>query len=68
MMIEKIFIIFSVATICMMFAMAFNKAMALPDVYFSHSTGDCVKVENFAEGDNYSCEKLPNRYYHVYTE
>ena len=27
-------------------------ASAYPDVWFSHSTGDCVKVLNYAEGDH----------------
>jgi hypothetical protein len=40
----------------------------LPDVWFSYSTGDCVKVLNYAEGDTYSCENMPPRYYHVWTE
>lgn len=47
---------------------AFLTAMALPDVWFSYSTGDCVKVLNYAEGDNYNCENLPKRFYHVWVE
>jgi len=41
-------------------------AASLPDVWFSYSTGDCVKVLNYNEGDAYSCENLPSRYYHVW--
>jgi len=48
--------------------LSFLSAMALPDVWFSHSTGDCVKVLNYNEGDNYSCENLPNRFYHVWVK
>ena len=47
---------------------AFLTAASLPDVWFSYSTGDCVKVLNYAEGDNYSCENLPKRFYHVWVE
>ena len=43
-------------------------ASAYPDVWFSHSTGDCVKVLNYAEGDNYTCENLPSSFYHVWVE
>ena len=41
---------------------------SLPDVWFSHSTNECVKVLNYEEGDNYSCENLPKRFYHVWVK
>lgn len=47
---------------------AVNNALTLPDVWYSYSTNDCVKVLNYAEGDNYSCENLPKRFYHVWVE
>lgn len=47
---------------------AFLTAIELPDVWFSYSTGDCVKVLNYAQGDTYSCENLPKRFYHVWVE
>ena len=47
---------------------AFLTAAELPDVWFSYSTGDCVKVLNYAQGDNYNCENLPKRFYHVWVE
>lgn len=50
------------------FSYAVLSSAGLPDVWFSHSTGDCVKVLNYVEGDNYSCENMPPRYYHVWTE
>ena len=50
------------------FTYAMLSASALPDVWFSHSTGDCVQVLNYAEGDNYSCENMPPRYYHVWVK
>ena len=37
-----------------------------PDVHFSNSTGECVKVLNYAENDLYSCDNLPKRYNHVW--
>lgn len=51
---------------CMCYA--FLTAVSLPDVWFSYSTGDCVKVLNYAQSDNYSCENLPKRFYHVWVE
>lgn len=45
-----------------------NNALALPDVWFSYSTNECVKVLNYAEGDNYSCENLPRKFHHVWVE
>ena len=29
------------------------------DVYFSYKTNNCMKVVNYVEGHNYSCEHLP---------
>lgn len=43
-------------------------AMALPDVWFSYETNECVQVINYNEGDNYSCENLPKRFYHVWVK
>jgi hypothetical protein len=39
-----------------------------PDVHFSNSTGECVKVLNYAEGDLYSCDNMPKRYNHVWVQ
>jgi len=36
-----------------------------PDVHFSNSTGECVKVINYGD-DEYSCDDLPKRYNHVW--
>jgi len=36
-----------------------------PDVHFSNSTGECVKVINYGD-DEYSCGDLPKRYNHVW--
>lgn len=49
-------------------AHAINTSMHLPDVHFSYATGDCVKVVNYNQDDNYSCENLPSRFYHVWEQ
>jgi len=36
-----------------------------PDVHFSNSTGECVKVINYGD-DEYSCDNIPKRYNHVW--
>ena len=48
--------------------LAVIKASELPDVWFSYKTQDCVQVVNYVEGQNYSCENLPPKYYHVWVE
>lgn len=50
------------------FVYATLTAAGLPDVWFSNSTGECVKVLNYEKDDNYSCENMPPRYYHVWVE
>jgi len=40
----------------------------IPEVQMSHSTGECVKVINYKESDNYTCENLPSRYNHVWVK
>lgn len=47
---------------------AFLTALSLPDVWFSYSTGECVKVLNYEPSHNFSCENLPFRFYHVWVE
>ncbi len=46
------------------YAMAF--ATTLPDVYYSYSTDECVKVVNY--GTEYTCDNLPNKFIHVWVE
>jgi len=50
------------------FAYALISSAALPDVWYSYSTGECVKVLNYIESDEYSCENLPNKFHHVWVE
>ena len=40
----------------------------IPDVWTSYSTGECVKVINYTEGDTYSCENMPSRYNNVWVK
>jgi len=51
-----------------MFAHAFSTGASLPDVHFSYSTQECVKVVNYIDGHKYTCENLPSRYYHVWVQ
>lgn len=45
---------------------AFNHYMGLPDVHFSYSSGECVKVVNY--GTNYTCENYPEKFHHVWVQ
>lgn len=47
--------------------MAINDAMALPDVHFSYATQQCVEVINYAD-TNFSCENMPEKFYHVWVQ
>lgn len=51
-----------------MFSHAFSTGASLPDVHFSNSTQECVKVVNYIEGMKYTCDNLPSRYYHVWVK
>ena len=37
-------------------------ALAMVDVHFSYPN-ECVKVVNYDDDDNYSCENLPKKFY-----
>lgn len=43
-------------------------SLDMPDVWYSYSSGECVKVLNYAEDDNYSCENLPRKFNHVWVK
>lgn len=47
-------------------ALAIAHAVSLPDVHFSYSSQNCVKVVNYKPNDNYTCDDLPHRFYHVW--
>ncbi len=40
---------------------------AIPDVHISHSTGECVKVINYA-GSEWTCDNLPSKYTHIWVQ
>ena len=65
---SKLFMGITIGIIAGFMCYAFLTAASLPDVWFSYSSGDCVKVLNYVEGDNYTCENLPSRFYHVWVE
>lgn len=46
----------------------FLDSMSMPDVWFSYSTDECVKVINYVEGENYSCENMPSKFNHVWVK
>lgn len=66
--IQTVVVVMCAFVIFGMFVYALDTASKLPDVWFSYQTQECVKVLNYAEGDNYNCENLPSRYYHVWVE
>lgn len=41
-------------------------ALNTPEVYVSNTTGKCVDVMNYADGDNYTCENMPSKYTHIW--
>ena len=45
-----------------------DKAFSIPDVQFSYSTNECVKVLNYVDGENYSCENMPTKFNHVWVQ
>ena len=45
-------------------AYMFQNALDMPTVESSNATGECVEVINYAEGDDYDCDNLPERYNH----
>tara|TARA_B110000977_G_C10632748_1_gene320832 strand:+ start:217 stop:453 length:237 start_codon:yes stop_codon:yes gene_type:complete len=45
-----------------------SKILSIPDVQFSYSSSECVKVLNYAEGDKYSCENLPAKFNNVWVK
>lgn len=49
-------------------AWAMSSAAHMPDVHVSHSTGECVKVINYDERFDYTCENLPEKYNHVWVK
>ena len=48
-------------------AYAISTAAAMPDVYVSYETNQCVKVVNYAD-TNYTCENYPRKFNHVWVQ
>jgi hypothetical protein len=46
---------------------AIDKAAAMPDVWFSYSTNECVKVINYTD-EIFACESLPAKFNHVWVQ
>jgi hypothetical protein len=47
------------------------KVLDQPDVHYSNSTGECVRVLNYTEDDAiemYSCDNLPSMYRKVWVK
>lgn len=55
----------AVALLVSGFAYALVTAARMPDVHVSYSTGECVRVINYAD-TNYSCEDQPQKYNHIW--
>jgi hypothetical protein len=47
---------------------AANQTLKLPDVYVSYSTGDCDYVINYDDDNIFSCDNLPAKYIHHWSE
>ena len=45
-----------------------NGYMTMPEVKKSYSRNECVAVVNYEKGDNYDCDRLPNKYELVWVE
>jgi hypothetical protein len=55
-----------VAFILAFFVKQVQMVADMPDVHFSWTTEECVKVLNYAEDNRYTCDDLPKRYNHVW--
>ena len=56
------------AVLCGVATYAILDAASMPDVWMSYSTDECVKVINYVEGENYSCENMPSKFNHVWVK
>jgi hypothetical protein len=56
------------AILITLFANAIETSLDRPDVHISHSTGECIRVLNYAENDRYSCDNLPSKYNKVWVK
>lgn len=42
-------------------------ALSLPEVHFSYSTKQCVKIVD-ADGNAHSCKHMPKKFYHIWVK
>lgn len=60
-------VVFLSATIyCFAWVISVNARM--PDVHVSNTTGECVKVINYDQRFDYTCENYPQKYNHVWVQ
>ena len=64
----KLFQGFGFAVLAGGFVYLWLEALSMPDVWFSYSTDECVKVINYDKTDKYSCENLPSKFNHVWVQ
>ena len=48
-------------------AYAMTTAAAMPDVHFSYSTDECVKVVNYTD-EQFDCSNYPSKFNHVWVQ
>jgi hypothetical protein len=69
---SAIMYIVSIVVVLAAFLLIVDYSSAIPDVLFSHSTGECVGVQNYMailfENPVYSCENLPTKYNHIWVK
>jgi len=51
-----------VVSVLVLLMFTLRNALDIPDVMISNSTGECVKVINYKEGNKYSCTDMPSKY------
>ena len=44
-----------------------TSAASVPDVYISHTTGECVKVISYTD-EIFNCENYPTKYNHIWVQ
>ena len=64
----KLLLGFGFAVLAGGFVYLWLEALSMPDVWFSYSTDECVKVINYDKDDKFSCENLPTKFNHVWVK
>lgn len=64
----SIFSSFAIALVAVvMVGFGIFTVLEMPDVFFSYSSGECVKVVNYGE-NQWSCGDLPKRFNHIWVD